>query len=355
MYATKVAMKFFLFAFLFFPLVSSAAADPLLAIYAQRGDLQKAFDGQTYRAIPGSSAGFLINLEDWARQYGWQEYDWLVAYAPEKLPPVASTTPAPVVTASHYVVIDEASGIVLAAKHAGESWPIASITKLMTTDLLLTSNVSLDAIVSVKTIDNVGGATLYVADGTTFTLRDLLAATLMGSANNAANAIARTIGSDGFVDRMNARAAEFDLSQTHFVDPTGIDPKNVSTAREVAKLADTVFDFPDVHRLTTTAVKNIYAVSNGERHRMKNTDWLVYYPEYDDVWVTAGKTGFLDESGWNLVVRMQPSKTDTNREVTIVVFGATSRRDSFDDADALAQWAWTSFDWGRGKLKSASY
>ncbi len=347
---------FFLILFFFsvFPFLVSATTDPLSDIYQKRGDLQTAFDVQTHRAVPGSSAGFLINLEDWARQYGWQEYDELATYKPIILPPVVRTTTAPSVTASHYVVVDEASGSVLAEKHAGESWPIASITKLMTTDLLLTSKVNLDAITSVKTIDNVGGATLHVADGTTFTLRDLLAATLMGSANNAAHAIARTIGGDDFVSQMNARATEFDLGQTRFVDPTGMDPRNVSTAREIAKLAETVFDFSDVHRLTTTATKNIYAVSTGEQHRMKNTDWLVYYPQYDDVWVTGGKTGYLEESGWNLAVQMQPNGTDTNRSVMIVTFGSSSRRDSFNDAEALAQWAWSSFGWDRGTLKSAS-
>ncbi|MEK7665317.1 MAG: serine hydrolase [Patescibacteria group bacterium] len=346
-------MKFFLFSLLLFPLISSAATDPLFEIYAQRIDLQKSFD-ETGVAIAGSAAGFLIDLEDWARQYGWQEYNELAVYAPSVDPPSNSSTPAPSVTASHYIVIDKASGAVLAQKDAGAVWPIASITKLMTTDLLLNSGVNLDAIVSVRSIDDVGGAKLWVNDGTTFSVRDLLAAMLIGSANNAANALSRITAGNDVVDEMNARAEELGLHRTTFVDPAGIDPANISTAREVAELAKTVFAHEEVHQLTTTSSKYIYAISDGQWRRMKNTNWLVYYPEYDDVWVTAGKTGYLDESGWNLVVQMRPSKVDENREVIVVTFGSTSRQESFNDTEALAQWAWESFDWDRGALEVAT-
>ena len=347
-------MRFLLLALLLLPLPGFAESDPLLEIFEKRGDLQRAFDATTHEAISGSSAGFLIDLEDWARQYGWQEYDELSAYAPSIEPPGSSSTPAPTTTASHYIVVDVASGAVLAQKDAGSVWPIASITKLMTAELLLTSGVNLDAIASVKSVDDVGGAKLWVDDGTTFSVRDLLTAMLIGSANNAAHAIGRLIGGEEFVAEMNARAEELGLARTVYVDPSGMDPHNVSTAREIAKLAETVFEKPDVQRLTTSASKYIYAISDGEWRRMKNTNWLVYYPEYDDVWVTGGKTGFLDESGWNLVVRMQPNATDENREVIVVTFGSTSRRESFNDAEALAQWAWGAFDWGRGALEVAA-
>lgn len=77
---------------------------------------------------------------------------------------------------------------------------------------------------------------------------------------------------------------------------------------------------------------------------MINTNWMVWKPQYDDVWVTGGKTGFLDESGWNLVVTLKPSKND-ERELLIVLFGAKSRAASFEDAERLADWAWDVYRW----------
>lgn len=71
---------------------------------------------------------------------------------------------------------------------------------------------------------------------------------------------------------------------------------------------------------------------------------MVWKPKYDDVWVTGGKTGYLEESGWNLVVTLRPTKND-ERELLIVIFGAKSRVTSFDDAEQLADWAWSVYQW----------
>lgn len=328
-----------------FPLAGSAATDPLSGIYQKRSDLQSVFDPKTGLAI-SSKAGFLIDLTDWARQYGWQEYpSELSAYAPETLPPKATggETP-PLLTSRDYIVVDQTSGQILAAEGAEEVWPIASLTKLMTAQMALIRGIDVEATTEVKTVDDVGGAKLYVSDGTTFSLDDLLSAMLIGSANNAANAIARTVGAD-FVALMNEKAAALHLNHTRFVDASGIDPQNVSTAREVAILAEEAFAFDIIRKKTTTVRQTIVAVSAGSEHQMRTTNWMLYYPEYDDVYVTSGKTGYLEESGWNLVERLRPSATQSNKELLIVLFGAASRADSFRDAEALAQWVWETFDY----------
>ncbi len=339
----RLALLVFSF-LIIFPLAGSAATDPLSDIYQSRSDLKAIFDSKTGLAI-SSKAGFLVDLNDWAEQYGWQEHPAeLSAYAPTSLPPKAGETTAPTLTARDYIVIDETSGQILAAQGADEVWPIASLTKLMTSQVALIRGVDLEATAAVKTIDDVGGAKLYVSDGTTFSLGDLLSATLIGSANNAANAIARTVGSD-FIDLMNEKARAMHLNKTRFVDASGIDPQNVSTAREVALLAEEAFTFDAIRKNTTTISKNILAVTTGAWHKMKTTNWMLYYPEYDDVYVTSGKTGYLDESGWNLVERLRPGATESQKELLIVIFGAASRADSFRDAEALAQWVWETFEY----------
>ncbi len=325
------------------------AVDPLTAVYESRGDLQKVFaaDGTPI----GAASGFLMNLTDWARQYGWQDYPELSAYAPSVQPPSLrlSVSSSPTITSPHYIVIDTASGAILSAEHAETVWPIASITKLMTTSVAIDEGLDVGGTGTVKAADDVGGAKLYVNDGTKFTVRDLLAATIVGSANNAANAIARLCGltKTDFVARMNDRATLLGLTHTTFADPTGIELENVSNAREVAYFAADAFAKENIKKLAGSSKTHIAALNDAAYVRdISSTNWMLYYPAYDDLYVTAGKTGFLNESGWNLVVQLHPmNDADTSRSLTIVALGAAGRRESFDDAAALARWTWKSFDW----------
>ncbi len=331
---------------------SALAVSPLEAIYAARPDLQKAFDKtEQHEAITGSAAGFLMNLEDWARQYGWQTHLELDMYKPVGTIParLAKAGAQPKVTAAKYVVIDDASGEILAANKAGEIWPIASITKLMTTGLALDSGLDVGGVGDVKMSDEVGGARLNVVNGTKFMIRDLLAATLVGSANNAANAVARLTGlsKTDFVTAMNARATKLGLAQTQFVDPTGIELGNVSTAREVAYFAKKAFDNENIRHFAGSSRIHLAALNDANYVRdIASTNWMLYNSAYDDFYVTAGKTGFLNESGWNAVVQLHPmSDKDARRSLTVVVLGAESRRASFDDVAALAKSAWSNFSW----------
>ncbi len=327
---------------IFFPHISRAATDPLRAVYEQRSDLQTVFDASTGLAV-SPKAGFLTSLTDWAKQYGWQEYPTeLATYAPTIPAPKSTNAALPSVSARDYIVIDESSGQILAAQGADEVWPIASITKLMTAQVAIGNGINMDAVGSVQASDEVGGARLQVTDGTTFKVKDLFYAMLIGSANNAANAIARLSGGN-FVNSMNVRADELQLPHTHFKDASGIEPENVSTAREVAIFADAAFALDSVKSIVTTAKKDIYAISLASWHHLKTTNWMLYYPQFDDVYVTGGKTGYLDESGWNVVERLRPSASAKNKELLIVLFGADSRQASFDDANALANWVWTTF------------
>jgi D-alanyl-D-alanine endopeptidase (penicillin-binding protein 7) len=322
----------------------AAPSQPLLDVYASRTDLRAAFDARSaYRAVPESAAGFLIDIEDWASQYGWREYPSLSSYTPPaSYAPPAPHDPTPTVTADSYVVIDRTSGQIIVAQHADREWPIASLTKLMTAQIALDSGTMLSSTYPVKAEDDVGGAKLYVNSGDTFTLDGLLYATLVGSANNAANALTRATGMDkpSFVAEMNKRAASLNLSHTTYVDPTGIETGNISTARELARIADLAFRRSDIRRYTTTASASVRVLNQGTVKTIKNTNWMLWKPEYDDIFVMAGKTGYLDESGWNLAVALRPEIKDEKRELLVVTFGSDSRADSFKDAEALARWAW---------------
>ena len=344
--------RFFLLAFLvFFPSTAFAApSSELLAVYQTRGDLQASFNTKTYQAIPGSGAGFLIDLEDWARQYGWQAYPSLASYAPSTVPPsmVSKPSPQPSLNVTSYIVVDDASGAILAADHADTQWPIASLTKLTTAKISLDNGADLEDIGAITAIDEVGGARLNVKNGTKFTGHDLLYAALVASANNAAAAFADLCGlpRTEFVTKMNAFTKTLNLSRTTYVDPTGIETGNVSTAREMAAIANAAFSNETLRKPTGSSGAHIAATdSSGYTRDLKNSNRMLWDAGYDDVYVTAGKTGYLDESLWNLVVRMYPTGQSTGKSITVVVFGASDRVSSFNDAHAIGKWAWKNFDW----------
>lgn len=347
----KTLIRFLVIIAVVQPTAIFATTDPLAEIYQKRGDLQTAFDSQTHLAVPGTSAGFLLDLEDWARQYGWMEHEELASYGPDEgdgVPVrVSNSEIESSIEAEAYVVMDRSTGKILTVKNENKVWPIASLTKLVTANVVLDHEVSMGSVADVRNADNVGGARLYVEDGDTFSVEDLFFATLVASANNAANALSRTTGLSRaeFLEEMNEQARVLGLTKTTFVDPTGIELGNVSTAREIARLTSYILDRDELRRFTQTSSKYIDVLSQGISKKMTNTNWMLYKPEYDDLYVTGGKTGYLIESGWNLVVSLRPMNGDEDTELLIVLFGAESRDASFTNANTLADWAWETFQW----------
>jgi D-alanyl-D-alanine carboxypeptidase len=146
------------------------------------------------------------------------------------------------------VVIDSASGSVLWAHEAHMRLPIASLTKLMTALLALPQQSALDRkFVVTPAMVGVPGYTIGLRAGTRVTVRHMLAAALIASANDAANVLAvhRSGSVQAFVRAMNATAARLGLSDTRYSNPSGIfDAGNHSSAWDVADLSRRVLDRP---------------------------------------------------------------------------------------------------------------
>jgi D-alanyl-D-alanine endopeptidase (penicillin-binding protein 7) len=243
----------------------------------------------------------------------------------------------PRVTAQAWVVADAKTGAVVASYRPDAQRSIASLTKL-TTVKVATRDLKLDLnqVVAMASEDEVGGGRLRMNVGTPVLARDLVAAALAGSANNAANAIARATGLTRaqFVTHMNASAAAMGLKQTHFVEPTGIEAGNVSTAREVLKMSLDAFHNDLVLSMTSAPHYTIAVVDSADVHNINNTNALVRDAAVD---VVAGKTGFTYEAGYALTTRLAKSgKSD----LIVVVLGSSTKNRSFSEAKALAQWAW---------------
>jgi len=239
------------------------------------------------------------------------------------------------VNARAYVVMDSVTGEVLAEKRADEVRSIASMTKLMTVMVARESGLSESLMSSVERGDEVGGGRLRVAYGTAMTVRELVASAIIGSANNAANAIARSTGlsREEFIRRMDAKAAALGMTHSSFADPTGIDVENLSTAREVALMGKAAFSDPWIAPFAATAVYDV-ATSAGP-HTIKNTNKLVSDSSLE---VVGGKTGFINEAGYTLVTRL---KRVGAADVIVAVLGCDTSLDTFRDAKALAEWTWS--------------
>ncbi len=344
-----------------------AAKARLAAIFAERPDLRRSFLSD-WTAVPSPRTAGMRTLEDWARQYGAKEYpDALAWYGVDAVPAKATTAPpkalemrkgafAPVmkpdasfdfgsISAEAVFVVDAATREVLLSKNAHVQRPLASITKLMTAMVTLDRRVPMTRRAAITKDDEVGGARLRVAAGSTLSVRDIFDAMLIGSANNAANALSRTtkLSRKDFVAAMNAKAKAVGLRATAFVDPTGIEPENVSTAEDIAALAFEAFPLGAVRSATTTSKYTLVAAR--QTHTVKNTDDLLNDPS-NGLYVLGGKTGYLDEAKWNFVVQMKDAR---QKPLMVVVLGADSMAGSFKEAATLARWTWDNYQWVRAK------
>jgi len=243
------------------------------------------------------------------------------------------------VTASSSLVIDVQSGNELQAKKPDLVVPIASISKLMTALVLLDTNLDWKNIVTLTPADEVYRAK-YVFRGEEFTKEQLFWAMLIGSDNNATMALVRSSGfsTDEFVARMNKKAKDMGLVNTFFVDPTGLSSQNVSTARELAKLAKFVWNKPEILRPTSESQFFLNNANQTIKRKVINTNKLLN----SFLEVEAGKTGFIDEAGYCLVALISDQD---EHSIIVVTLGSVSEVERFQDTKTLAWWVFSNYLW----------
>lgn len=232
---------------------------------------------------------------------------------------------------------------ILYSKNYDEVRSIASLTKLMTAAVFLDTGTPMDKIVTYdKASDDTSpaGSRLKVGTGETMKVKDLFYTMLVGSANNAARALARSTGlsPEEFVRRMNDKAQTWGLTHTHFVEPTGLDPKNVSTVYEVALMAKQVFKDFRILQATTVAAYGFRTINANQPHTIKTTAAEMFDSPFR---VTGMKTGFLEEAGYCYVLKARAGSEGTDHDVITVVLGAGARLQSFNEATNIANYAQT--------------
>ncbi len=238
---------------------------------------------------------------------------------------------APVTIASSAMMIDAKSGTVLFFKNPDIERPVASTQKLLTA-LLIAEHGGLDGTVRVVAEDcAVEPTKLGFRPGETYTKRQLLAAMLVHSCNDAAVCLARNdAGSIGaFAGVMNQKAAQLGADNSHFVNPNGLPkPGQYSTARDMARIA-----FAAYHNWTLREFMRLpgltFTYSSGRRRFLEPTNKLVTRSSI----FNGMKTGYTAASGRCLV----SSVSEGGNDIILVQLGGTHRT-LFDDAQRLLQW-----------------
>lgn len=204
------------------------------------------------------------------------------------------------ISAKSAVLIEAESGDLLYQKNAFTRLPMASTTKIMTAIVAIESCDLSKTIAVPKEAVGVEGSSVYLHEGERLTMENLLYALLLESANDAATAIAILVGGsiEGFADMMNRKAAELELTGTHFTNPHGLDDgEHYTTAFDLAKIAAYALKNEDFSRICSTYRTTIPLNSNeGTRVLVNHNKMLRIYNGAIGI-----KTGFTKKSGRCLV------------------------------------------------------
>jgi D-alanyl-D-alanine carboxypeptidase (penicillin-binding protein 5/6) len=238
---------------------------------------------------------------------------------------------------SAWITINAATGDILASQEPDRPGAPASMTKMMLAllvmeairdgQLKLADPVSTSALAS-----KMGGSQVYLKQGEAFPVEDMMAALLIGSANDAAVALAERLAGSvpGAVRRMNERAAELKLASTRFVSVHGLPPGpgqegDVTTPRDMARLSQELVKFPEILRWTSTPE----APFRQGAFVLQNSNHLIgRFPGADGL-----KTGHFREAGYSVTA----TATRGNLRLITVVMGAPTNRARFEEAARLLE------------------
>ncbi len=249
----------------------------------------------------------------------------------------------PVSLASPSAVLAEVStGTIIFEKNADEKRQVASITKLMTALLLLedidSGAITLEDQVTVsKAAASAKGSQALLDGGAVYPLETLLQAAIMASANDAAIALAEHASGteQAFVDRMNARAAELQMTNTRYVNCTGLPMDGqYTTARDVAALSCEVGKHPAYHKYASVWIDTLKHPS-GRITDLTNTNRLVRFYEGCD----GFKTGSTDEAKFCVSATAEKN----GMRLVAVVLGNPKSQARFDEARAMMDYGFATY------------
>lgn len=233
------------------------------------------------------------------------------------------------------MLVDTKTNEVLYSSNPEAVMPIASVSKLMTAMVTLDAKLSLKEKLTVTVAENPEMKNVYsrIRLGSTLSRKDAMLLTLMSSENRAATTLAHHYpgGYKAFVKAMNAKAKALGMSNSHFVEPTGLSEKNVSTAADLVKLLQSARSYPLLGELSSTPSKSVTFGKPRYSLAFYNTNRLVNKDSWD---INLTKTGYTDAAGHCLVMLTRMAK----RDVAFVVLDSFGKQTHLGDAGRLKKW-----------------
>lgn len=248
---------------------------------------------------------------------------------------VAASTP-PKLTAERWIVYDADNDVVLASWNANDQAPMASVTKVMSSMIVL-ENEDLTTLVTVPNFaTNARGSTAGLVAGEQWTVGDLLIAMMVRSGNDAALTLGYHVGgesTDNFVAMMNAKAQELGMTNTSFANPAGLDAEgHYSSARDLLTLIVASQEYPDIQRLSRIKTVTMPPDPNGKERTFTNTNKLLgKFP--GNVGLKTGDTPWADKVLLGVTER-------AGRSIYSVVMHSD---DHFGDTSEIVEWAYTTY------------
>ena len=232
-------------------------------------------------------------------------------------------------------LVTDASGNVIYGKDVDTVRPIASITKLMTAMVVIDSGIDLKEKITVTRADRdlvqLTGSRLEY--GATLSRRQMILLAIMSSENRAASALGRTFpgGLENFVRQMNARAAQLEMTSSHFADPAGLNVENRASARDLMKMIIAAHQYPLIREASTTLRQEVYPYTKRGPLVYGNTNRLLKNEKWD---IALSKTGYINEAGRCLVMQANIE----GEPVSIVLLNSFGKLTPFGDSNRLRNW-----------------
>lgn len=245
----------------------------------------------------------------------------------------------PVVEVPSAILMDQATGSILFEKNADEQRAPASVTKVMTMLLIMeaieSKKLSYDTAITVSAnAAGMGGSQVYLKEGETMTVHEMLKCIAVVSANDCCVAMAEHLygSEEDFIAAMNGRAKALGMKNTHFNSCTGLDTENhYTTARDIALMSRQLMTHKDIQKYTTIWMDTV----RDGAFTLSNTNKLVRFYEG----ATGLKTGFTDGAGYCLSAT---AEKDSLALIAVILGGETSDQ-RFENAKALLNFGFSQY------------
>jgi len=245
---------------------------------------------------------------------------------------------APIIEAYSSISMDVKTGEILFEKNSNTKRQIASITKLMTAIVILEENDLTDIVKVDQQASQTTGSHMFLRTDEEITVENLMYGLMIQSANDAAVALAEfNAGSvESFVEKMNKKALELGLINTHFQNPIGFDHKdNYSTALDIAKLARYAYRKEFIKEAASTSTMKVMSVDKAQTHELETTNELL--DSY--LHIKGLKTGSTEKAG---LCNVAIAEDEDQNEIIAIVLHSPDR---FRESKILIDWIFRAYIW----------